>query len=92
MAGRVIDVPDVMLVINYDMPHTVEAYTHRIGRTGRAGKLGDSVTFLTYGDSELFYEFNKFLERCKAPIPRELARHEAARRQPTAGRQYEILK
>jgi ATP-dependent RNA helicase DDX23/PRP28 len=92
VAGRGIDVPDVMLVINYDMPHTVEAYTHRIGRTGRAGKLGDSVTFLTYGDSELFYEFNKFLERCKAPIPRELARHEAARRQPTAGRQYEILK
>lgn len=92
VAGRGIDVPDVMLVINYDMPHTVEAYTHRIGRTGRAGKLGDSVTFLTYGDSELFYEFKKFLERCKAPIPAELARHEATRRQPVAGKHDAIIK
>lgn len=92
VAGRGIDVPDVMLVINYDMPHTVEAYTHRIGRTGRAGKLGDSVTFLTYGDSELFYEFNKFLERCKAPIPAELARHQATRRQPSTGRHESIIK
>lgn len=92
VAGRGIDVPDVMLVINYDMPHTVEAYTHRIGRTGRAGKLGDSVTFLTYSDSELFYDFNKFLERCKAHVPAELARHEATRRQPLTGRHEAIIK
>lgn len=82
VAGRGIDVPDVMLVINYDMPHTVEAYTHRIGRTGRAGKKGDSITFLTYGDSELFYDFKKLLEDCNAPVPSELARHEAARKKP----------
>ena len=47
VAGRGIDVPDVALVINYDMPATVEAYTHRIGRTGRAGRKGAAITFLT---------------------------------------------
>lgn len=47
VAGRGIDVPDVTLVINYDMPNNIEAYTHRIGRTGRAGKKGTAVTFLT---------------------------------------------
>lgn len=79
VAGRGIDVPDVTLVINYDMPHTVEAYTHRIGRTGRAGKKGDSVTFLTHGDSDLFYDFKTFLESCNARVPTELARHGAAK-------------
>lgn len=47
VAGRGIDVPDVAAVINYDMPHGIENYTHRIGRTGRAGKSGYAVTFLT---------------------------------------------
>lgn len=47
VAGRGIDVPDVAAVINYDMPHGIEQYTHRIGRTGRAGKSGYAVTFLT---------------------------------------------
>lgn len=42
-----IDVPDVALVVNYDMPSSVEPYTHRIGRTGRAGKKGIAITFLT---------------------------------------------
>eukprot|EP00889_Picochlorum_renovo_P004165 jgi/Picre1/31195/NNA_006549.t1 len=83
VAGRGIDVPDVMLVINYDMPHTVEAYTHRIGRTGRAGRKGDSVTFLTYGDSELFYDFKKLLEDCNAPVPHELARQRQPGRSPS---------
>ena len=47
VAGRGIDVQDVACVINYDMPHSIENYTHRIGRTGRAGKKGYAVTFLT---------------------------------------------
>lgn len=53
VAGRGIDVPDVALVVNYDMPHTIENYTHRIGRTGRAGKKGVAVTLLTMGDTEV---------------------------------------
>merc|ERR1711887_443740 len=47
VASRGIDVPDVTLVINFDMPKNVEDYVHRIGRTGRAGKKGRSITFFT---------------------------------------------
>lgn len=85
VAGRGIDVPDVMLVINYDMPRTIEAYTHRIGRTGRAGKKGEAVTLLTMGDTDVFYDLKKFLEDSKAKIPRTLASHEAARIKPGSG-------
>lgn len=46
---------DVSYVINYDMAKTIDDYTHRIGRTGRAGKSGIAVTFLTKDDSALFY-------------------------------------
>ena len=53
VAGRGIDVPDVAMVVNYDMPHTIENYTHRIGRTGRAGRTGVAVTFLTMHDTEV---------------------------------------
>ena len=42
-----IDVPDVQLVVNYEMANSIEAYTHRIGRTGRAGKKGTAVTIIT---------------------------------------------
>lgn len=75
VAGRGLDIADVTLVVNVDMPSTVEAYTHRIGRTGRAGKKGDSVTFLTMADSEIFFEFRTYLESNKVRnIPHELKR------------------
>jgi len=85
VAGRGIDVPNVALVINYDMPLTIEAYTHRIGRTGRAGRKGDAITFLTLGDTDVFYDLKKFLEESKAIVPRELASHEASRQKQGAG-------
>lgn len=50
IASRGIDIASITHVINYDMPQTVEAYTHRIGRTGRASKLGDAFTLLTRED------------------------------------------
>ncbi len=46
VAARGIDVADVNLVINYQMPMTMDAYIHRIGRTGRAGKTGRAITFI----------------------------------------------
>jgi len=46
VASRGLDIPDVSHVINYDMPATIEDYTHRIGRTGRAGKSGVALTFV----------------------------------------------
>lgn len=53
LAGRGIDVPDVSLVVNFQMSNTIEAYIHRIGRTGRAGKTGVAITFLSDTDEEL---------------------------------------
>jgi superfamily II DNA/RNA helicase len=47
IAARGIDVSRISHVINYDMPDTVDAYTHSIGRTGRAAKRGDAFTFVT---------------------------------------------
>jgi len=50
IAARGIDVSGISHVINYDMPDTVDAYTHRIGRTGRAARTGDAFTFVTPED------------------------------------------
>ena len=50
LAARGIDVEDITHVINFDMPATVDDYTHRIGRTGRAAKTGDAYTFTTSED------------------------------------------
>ena len=50
LAARGIDVDDITHVINFDMPATVDDYTHRIGRTGRAAKTGDAFTFTTRED------------------------------------------
>ncbi|KAH7889299.1 P-loop containing nucleoside triphosphate hydrolase protein [Phlebopus sp. FC_14] len=79
LAGRGIDVQDVSLVINYQMAGTIEAYVHRIGRTGRAGKQGTAITFLSNDDDEVMYDLKQ--EISKSPVskvPPELAKHEAA--------------
>ncbi|MCD7446430.1 hypothetical protein HAX54_007742 [Datura stramonium] len=70
VAGRGIDIPDVAHVINYDMPNNIEAYTHRIGRTGRAGKTGVATTFLTMQDTEVFYDLKQMLTQSNSPVPR----------------------
>lgn len=80
--SRGIDVPDVALVVNFDMAEKIDQYTHRIGRTGRAGKKGLAVTFLTQSDAGVFYDLKKQLEDCKAQVPNELARHEASKVKP----------
>ncbi|KAG8906275.1 mRNA splicing protein prp28 [Tulasnella sp. 403] len=84
LAGRGIDVQDVSLVINYQMANTIEAYVHRIGRTGRAGKTGVAITFLSNDDDEVMYDLKQ--EISKSPVskvPPELARHEAAQQKIT---------
>lgn len=53
IAARGIDVSTISHVINYDIPDTTDAYTHRIGRTGRAAKTGDAFTFITHEDEPL---------------------------------------
>jgi ATP-dependent RNA helicase DDX23/PRP28 len=55
LAGRGIDVPDVSLVVNFNMANNIESYTHRIGRTGRAGKSGVAITFWGNEDADVLY-------------------------------------
>ncbi|KAJ8313990.1 hypothetical protein KUTeg_008551 [Tegillarca granosa] len=61
VAGRGIDIKDVSMVINYDMAKSIEDYTHRIGRTGRAGKNGVAISFLTQDDSAVFYDLKQLI-------------------------------
>jgi ATP-dependent RNA helicase RhlE len=61
IAARGIDVSSISHVINYDMPDTVDAYTHRIGRTGRAAKTGDAFTFMTREDGEMVRSIERVL-------------------------------
>ena len=61
IAARGIDVSSISHVINYDMPDTADAYTHRIGRTGRAAKTGDAFTLTTREDSEMVRRIERVL-------------------------------
>ncbi|MBD3220960.1 DEAD/DEAH box helicase [bacterium] len=56
VAARGIDVVDIETVINYDMPETLESYTHRVGRTGRAQKTGEAVNLALVADTPLVQE------------------------------------
>ncbi|MDR2698159.1 MAG: DEAD/DEAH box helicase [Candidatus Methanoplasma sp.] len=57
VAARGLDIDDISYVINYDMPEEVETYIHRIGRTGRAGKEGVAIAFVTSEEEHLVREF-----------------------------------
>jgi ATP-dependent RNA helicase RhlE len=61
IAARGIDVTRISHVINYDAPDTVDAYTHRIGRTGRAERSGDAFTFMTPKDRSLVWDIENVL-------------------------------
>ena len=61
IAARGIDVSRISHVINYDMPDTADAYTHRIGRTGRAEKSGDAFTFATREDRAMVQSIEQVL-------------------------------
>ncbi|MFH1382393.1 MAG: DEAD/DEAH box helicase [Chloroflexota bacterium] len=61
IAARGIDVLSISHVINYDMPDSTDAYTHRIGRTGRVGKTGDAFTFVTSEDTPMVRELEHLL-------------------------------
>jgi ATP-dependent RNA helicase RhlE len=61
IAARGIDVSEISHVINYDMPDTVDAYTHRIGRTGRAKNSGEAFTFASQEDAAMIRDIQKVL-------------------------------
>ncbi|MCD8282813.1 MAG: DEAD/DEAH box helicase [Prevotella sp.] len=69
--SRGIDIDDIQVVINYDVPHDVEDYIHRIGRTARAEKDGVAITFISPDDIRYFRQIEKFLGKTidKNPLP-----------------------
>lgn len=78
VAARGLDVSDIDLVFNYDLPQQAEYYVHRIGRTARAGKKGASFTFVTSRDSPKFKEIEKYanikMEKMKLPTKADVER------------------
>ena len=74
IVSRGIDIDDIRLVINYDVPHDCEDYVHRIGRTARANNDGCAITFVSEKEQTQFKTLEDFLERniYKIPVPEEL--------------------
>ncbi|HJV79061.1 MAG TPA: DEAD/DEAH box helicase [Paludibacter sp.] len=74
IVSRGIDIDDISLVINYDVPHDAEDYVHRIGRTARASAKGMSITFVSEEEQYKFKQIEEFLEKdiYKIPMPEEL--------------------
>ena len=71
IVARGIDIDDIEMVINYDVPHDTEDYVHRIGRTARANRDGRAITFVSEEDQYWFQQIEKFLEKVvdKMPLP-----------------------
>ncbi|HTR58191.1 MAG TPA: helicase-related protein, partial [Casimicrobiaceae bacterium] len=67
VAARGLDIDDLPLVVNYEIPHVPEDYIHRIGRTGRAGLTGEAVSFCAPEEDKLFAEIERMLKR-KIPV------------------------
>ncbi|MDZ7754709.1 MAG: DEAD/DEAH box helicase [Gammaproteobacteria bacterium] len=63
VAARGLDVERISHVINYDIPYDTEAYIHRIGRTGRAGRQGDAILFVAPREKRLLYAIEKATKR-----------------------------
>ena len=74
IVARGIDIDDIRIVINYDVPHDAEDYVHRIGRTARADRDGVAITFVNETDMQRFHQIEHFLgkEVTKNPLPEGL--------------------
>lgn len=74
IVARGIDIDDIRLVVNFDVPHDSEDYVHRIGRTARANNDGVALTFVSEKEQSNFKSIENFLEKdiYKIPIPAEL--------------------
>ncbi len=74
IVARGIDIDDIRLVINFDVPHDAEDYVHRVGRTARANNDGEAITFISEKDQRKFAAIERFLkmEIEKRPLPTEL--------------------
>ena len=72
VAGRGLDVPDIVCVVNYHCPNHIEDYVHRVGRTGRAGRKGTAYTFVSQREDQYAPSMVKVLQKAEQPVPQEL--------------------
>ncbi len=63
VAARGLDIDDLPLVVNYELPYVPEDYIHRIGRTGRAGASGEAISFCAPEEDKLLVEIERLLKR-----------------------------
>jgi translation initiation factor 4A len=73
LLARGIDVQQVSIVINYDLPTTKENYIHRIGRGGRFGRKGVAINFVTLDDQRMMREIEQFYNTQVEEMPLEIA-------------------
>lgn len=77
VGSRGLDIPEVAVVINWEVPRVADDYVHRVGRTARAGRKGVSITFVTEGDVDLVHVLE---ERISESPPSEYCVHETERK------------
>jgi ATP-dependent RNA helicase DeaD len=80
VAARGLDIPDVTHVVNYDIPDDSDAYVHRIGRTGRMGRKGEAITFVTPRETRLLRVIERDIHRKLRPLRLPTPEDVAARR------------
>ena len=73
LLARGIDVYQVSLVINYEMPKEKETYIHRIGRSGRFGRKGHAINFVTPAEKDLLEEIQKYYNTNIEQLPTDLS-------------------
>ena len=93
VAARGLDVDRIGLVVNFDVPREAEAYVHRIGRTGRAGRHGEAVTFLTPKEKRKLRQIERLtgtrLEEITLPSPADVSFHRAGKLLERAATRHE---
>ena len=72
VAARGLDIPNVSLVVNYDLPSDIDDYVHRIGRTGRAGNTGNAISFFNQSNFNIVKGLIELLREAKQEVPQFL--------------------
>jgi ATP-dependent RNA helicase DDX46/PRP5 len=72
VAGRGLDVPEIVCVVNFSCPNHLEDYVHRVGRTGRAGRKGTAYTFVSSKEEQYAPSMVKALQKANQTVPEEL--------------------
>lgn len=74
LLGRGIDVQQVNLIINYDLPMSTEQYIHRVGRAGRFGRKGVAINLVTAGDAQLLANLRQYYNTQIEELPLDLSK------------------